>query len=106
MEGRKDSGGCGGEEDRYRCAAILHPLRRRILRLMREGGERGIDEIAAELDQPPGRIAGHVRVLARRNALAVVPRTRPNPPLYRWSPEAEWARKMLDEIDEQDAEGD
>lgn len=106
MAGLKDSGGCGEGEDRYRCAAILHPLRGRILRLMREGGERGIDEIAAELDQPPARIAGHVRILVRRNALAVVPRTRPNPPLYRWSPEAEWARKMLDEIDERDPEDD
>jgi DNA-binding transcriptional ArsR family regulator len=106
MAGRKDSGGCGEGEERYRCAAILHPLRQRILRLMRDGGERGIDEIAAELGQPRGRVAGHVRVLVRRRALAVVPRTRPNPPLYRWSPEAEWARKMLDEIDEQgDEEG-
>jgi DNA-binding transcriptional ArsR family regulator len=104
MSRRKDTGGCGEEENRQRCAAVLHPLRRRILRLLRDGAERGVDRIAAELDQPPGRIAGHVGILVSRGVLAVVPRTRPNPPVYRWSPGAEWARKMLDEIDEQDAE--
>jgi len=104
MAGRKDNDGCGEGEDRYRCAAILHPLRRGILRLMRDGSERGIAKIAAEIDQPPARVAEHIRILVRQNALKVVPRTKPNPPLYCWSPEAEWARKMLDEIDEQDAE--
>jgi hypothetical protein len=29
-----------------------------------------------------------------------VPRCRPAPPLYRWAPDADWARKMLDELDE------
>jgi hypothetical protein len=87
-------------ESHYRRAAFLHPLRGKILRRMSGGEEAGTSEIAAELDEAPGRIAHHLRILVRRRALKVVPRCRPAPPLYRWSPDAEWARKMLDELDE------
>jgi len=103
-EGRNS--GCGEGEDRRRGGAVLHPLRRGILRLLRDGQELGVDEIAAELDQPPARVAAHVRVLVRRGVLKAVPRTKPNQARYRWSPEADWARKLLDEIDEGDADGD
>jgi len=105
MAGTGDSG-CGKGEDRRRCAAVLHPLRRGILRLLGDGRELDVEEIAAELDQPPARVAAHVRVLVRRGALKIEPRTKPNRPRYRWSPEADWARKLLDEIDGHDAEGE
>jgi predicted transcriptional regulator len=104
MAGISDSG-CGEGEDRHRCGAVLHPLRRGILRLMRDGSELSVEEIAAELDEPPARVDAHVHVLVRCGALKIEPRTKPNRPRYRWSPEAGWARKLLDEIDEQDAEG-
>jgi DNA-binding transcriptional ArsR family regulator len=105
MAGTRDSG-CGEGEDRRRCATVLHPLRRGILRLLRDGRELDVDEIAAELDQSPARVAAHVRVLVRRGVLKIEPRTKPNRPRYRWSPDADWARKLLDEIDDGDADGD
>ncbi|MET0305612.1 MAG: helix-turn-helix domain-containing protein [Solirubrobacterales bacterium] len=95
--------GSGDEEKRqdreshYRCAAMLHPLRQRIARLLAGGAELGAAELAAELDEAPARIARHLRVLVRRGVLQVVPKRRPNPPLYRWSSEAEWAQEMLAE---------
>ena len=104
MAGSKDDGRRRDRENHYRCATLLHPLRNRILRLMLAGREAGAGEIAAELDEAPGRIAYHLRVLLRRDALKVIPKCRPAPPRYRWSPEAAWARKMLGEIDEQTSE--
>lgn len=91
------------KENHHRRAAVLHPLRRQVLRLLGDGDERGVAEIAVELDRRPARIAHHVRILTRRGALEVVPRCRPNPPLFRQAPDVEWARKMLDEIDDQDS---
>ncbi|HKB52297.1 MAG TPA: helix-turn-helix domain-containing protein [Solirubrobacterales bacterium] len=103
--GSEEGGKRRDKESHYRCATLLHPLRERILRLTRSDEEVGLSDIAAELDEAPGRVAYHLRVLIRRNALKVVPKCRPAPPLYRWSPAAEWARKMLDEIDELGSEG-
>jgi DNA-binding transcriptional ArsR family regulator len=106
MAGAEGGGKRRDRENHYHCAAILHPLRHRILRLMFNGPEAGVSEIADALDQPLGRVAYHVFVLVRHNALKTVPRRRPAAPLYRWSPDAEWARKMLGEIDEQGWEDD
>jgi DNA-binding transcriptional ArsR family regulator len=97
MAGSKDGGECPDREDRYRRAAIEHPLREEILRLLLDGRQAGAAEIAADLGEALGRILYHLRVLVRRGALKVVPKCRPAPPLYRWSPEARWARKMLGE---------
>jgi DNA-binding transcriptional ArsR family regulator len=105
MAGSRDSG-CGEGEDRRRCATVLHPLRRAILRLLGDDRELDVEEIAAELEQPQARVAAHVRVLVRHEALKIEPRTKPNRPRYRWSPDADWARKLLDEFDEGDADGD
>lgn len=105
MAESRDSG-YGKGEDRRRCGAVLHPLRRGILRLLRDGGELGLEEIAAGLDQPPARVAAHVRILVRCGALKVEPRIKPNRPRYRWSPDADWARKLLDEFDKRDADDD
>lgn len=105
MAGSKDGGKRRDKENHYRCAALLHPLRHRILVLMADGREIDRGEIAAELEEAPARIAYHVRVLLRRKALKVVPKCRPTPARYRWSPDAAWARKMLGEIDELDSDG-
>jgi DNA-binding transcriptional ArsR family regulator len=94
------SGGGGERRDKkshYRRAVLEHPLRRRILRLMLDGTDANAGEIAAELGEALGRIAYHLRVLVRREALKVVARRRPAPASYRWSPQAQWARKMLGE---------
>jgi hypothetical protein len=88
-------------ESHYRRAAMFHPLRQRIGRLLSGGvPEVGAGELSAELEQPVGRIAYHLRVLVRRRVLKVVPRRRPAPPLYRWSEDAGWAREMLVEGEE------
>jgi DNA-binding transcriptional ArsR family regulator len=105
MAGPKDSGRSRGGESHYRCAALLHPLRHRILRLMSAGEEAGPGEIAAELDEAPARIAYHLRLLVGRNALKVVPKRRPAAAHYRLAPDAEWVRKMLGEVDELGSEG-
>ena len=95
--GPRDGGRRRDGEDRDRRAAIEHPLRETILRLLLDGEPLGAAEIASCLDEPLGRIARHLRVLVKCRALKVVPRRRPAPPIYRFSPEAGWARKMLGE---------
>ncbi len=87
-------------ESHYRRAAMFHPLRQRIARLLSSGVEVAAAELSAKLEQPPGRIGYHLRVLVRRRVLKVAPSRRPNPPRYRWSDDARWAREMLVEEDE------
>lgn len=87
-------------ENRYRRAAMFHPLRQRIGRLLSGGVEVAAAELSVELGQPLGTISHHLRVLTRRRVLTVVPRRRPTPPLYRWSDDARWAEEMLVEEDE------
>jgi DNA-binding transcriptional ArsR family regulator len=88
-----------GREDYYRRAAMFHPLRQGIARLLSGGVEATAAELSVKLDQPFARIRYHLRILVRRRALKVVPKRRPNPPLYRWSDDARWAREMLVEED-------
>jgi predicted ArsR family transcriptional regulator len=78
-----------------RHTALWHPLRRRILRLMLDGREADAEEIAVELDEGLERILYHLHVLLRREALRATAQGRPAGALYRWSPQARWARKML-----------
>ncbi len=95
--------GVGDEQDRenhYRRATMLHPSRQRIARRLSDGEEASTAALAAQLEEPAGRVAYHVRVLVRRGVLKVVPRRRPKPPLYRWSADAQWAREMLAKEDE------
>jgi DNA-binding transcriptional ArsR family regulator len=87
-------------QDHYRRAAMFHPLRQRIARLLADGAEAGPAELSARLEQPLAGIRHHLRILVRRRALTVVPRRRPASPLYRWSDEAHWAQDMLAEEDE------
>lgn len=98
------AGSSGGKEhdkeNHYRQAAMFHPLRQRIARLLSGGGEVAAGELSAKLEQPLGRIAYHLRILVRRRVLRVVPKRRPAPPRYRWSEDARWAQEMLVEEDE------
>jgi Helix-turn-helix domain len=104
MAGLEDCGKDEGSEERYRCAAVLHPLRGRILRLFRSGREMSVVDISTELGQPLGRIGYHLRVLMRRRALKARSGCGGRRPLYRWAPRAHWARKLLDEMDARNAE--
>jgi DNA-binding transcriptional ArsR family regulator len=105
MAGAKDGGERRDKEDHYRRAALAHPLRRRILRLLLDGVEGGVEEIAAQLGEPPARVASHLRTLIKRDAVKARARGRLGA-RYRLAPEVEWARKMLDEYDSQDEEDD
>jgi DNA-binding transcriptional ArsR family regulator len=96
MAGTGGGGKRRDKENHYRQATLAHPLRQRILRLILDGTEADAAEIAAELDEALGRIAYHLRILVKRDALKVVARRRPSPARYRWSPHAQWARKMLE----------
>lgn len=82
-------------ENHYRRAAMFHPLRQRIARLLSAGSDISAAELSAKLGQPLGTIRHHLRVLTRRGVLKVVPKRRPTPPRYRWSDDAGWAREML-----------
>lgn len=93
--GREHSG--GGGRHRRRCAVMLHPLRQRIGRMLVDGRKASAAEIAAELDEAPARVAYHLRLLFRRGVLRAVPPGRPSAPVFRWSPDARWARKLLGE---------
>ena|ERR1041384_2819080 len=86
-------------EDHYRCAAVVHPVRSRLLRLVPDDGAVAAEQLAGEAGRRISRIAYHLRVLTRHGALCVVPRRRPRPPLYRHPADREWVRKLLDEID-------
>jgi predicted ArsR family transcriptional regulator len=101
--------GTGGGDSRrdmerhYREAAISHPLRQAILRLLSGGRQADEAEIAAELGERRGRIAYHLRVLVRRDALKATARGR-SPARYRRAPQAHWVRKLLDKDDEGEAQ--
>jgi hypothetical protein len=104
------AGSSGGKrcdrDDHYRCAAVMHPLRSQMLRLVPGDGEVGAERLAAEVGRRTSRIVYHLRVLTRHGALRVVPRRNPAAPLYRHPPERDWVRKLLDEIDPPGAEAD
>ncbi|HEX6687917.1 MAG TPA: helix-turn-helix domain-containing protein [Solirubrobacterales bacterium] len=97
MAGSGDGRKRRDKTNHYRHGALWHPLRRRILRLMFDGREADAGEIAIELNETLNKILYHLRVLLRREALKATARGRPAPALYRWSPQAQWAREMLSE---------
>jgi DNA-binding transcriptional ArsR family regulator len=81
-------------------AALRHPLRRRILRLMSDGREASPSEIAKQLGEDLSKVAYHVRVLADAGALEVSgeqPVRGATKHFYSESLDAEWAETMLDE---------
>jgi len=106
MAGSKDGRESRDKEQHYRRAALVHPVRQEILRLMLDGVEAGAAEIGAELGEAPGAIAYHLRVLTRRRALKGIAKDAPAAPYFRLAQNALWAREMLAELRKQDREDD
>ena len=80
-------------------AALGNPLRRQILRRMRDVEMISPVQLAAELELPITNVAYHVRVLARCGAVSLVekePVRGAVKHLYRSSLEAPWARQIID----------
>ncbi len=99
MEGTGNGRKGRGRTEHLRLAALFHPRRQAILRLLLGGREAASGEIAAALGSDRGRIGYDLRVLVRRGVLQGVARGKA-PPLYRWSPRADWARKLLEKNEE------
>lgn len=80
-------------------AALENPLRRQILRRMRDGQEISPLELSKELGHPISNVAYHVRVLARCGAVKLV-RVKhvrgATKHFYRSTLEPPWARQIID----------
>jgi DNA-binding transcriptional ArsR family regulator len=80
-------------------AALSHPLRRRILRLMEVEQPISPRELAILLEHPLPNVSYHVRVLADCEAVALVftePVRGSMQHFYRPSLEPPWARRILE----------
>ncbi len=94
------------DEEGALLAALRHPLRRRILRLMEAEEPISPSQLSIKLEHPLSNVSYHVRVLADCEAVALVftePARGSVEHFYRASVEAPWARDML-AIDEGDGE--
>lgn len=80
-------------------AALSHPLRRRILRRMREIEAISPQQMAKEFELPLSNVAYHVRVLAACGAVTIA-RVKPArgslKHFYRSSLEPPWAQQIID----------
>jgi len=79
--------------------ALGNPLRRRILRRMRDEDLISPRELAEDFRLPVSNVAYHVRVLAKCGAVTLVEETSVRGAvkhLYRSSLEAPWARQIID----------
>jgi DNA-binding transcriptional ArsR family regulator len=85
-------------DDNNLLAALRHPLRRQILRLMASEEAISPRELSGLLEQPLSNVSYHVRVLADCDAVALV-RTVPvrgsMQHFYRTAVDAPWARQIL-----------
>jgi DNA-binding transcriptional ArsR family regulator len=106
MAGSRDDGESCDRREHYRRAAVLHPVRIELLRLVPDDGDVEAARLAVELGGQRGRVAHHLRVLTRHGALRIVPRRRPAPPLYRHPANREWVRKLLDLAEAPDVDDD
>jgi len=79
--------------------ALSNPLRRQILRRMRDGDTLSPLQLAEEFDLPVSNVAYHVRVLADSGAVKLV-RVKPVrgalKHFYRSCLEPPWARQIID----------
>jgi DNA-binding transcriptional ArsR family regulator len=81
-------------------AALRHPLRREILRLLSDGRKASPSEIAEALELPLSNVAYHVRVLAECGVLKAAGKQQvrgATQHFYRSTLKAEWAQAMLEE---------
>lgn len=80
-------------------SALGNPLRRQILRRMRDGDSLSPQQLAAEFGKPVSTTAYHVRVLASCGAVTLV-RVKANrgavKHFYRSSLKPPWARQIID----------
>jgi DNA-binding transcriptional ArsR family regulator len=85
-------------DDNSLLAALRHPLRRQILRLMASEEAISPRELSVLLEQPLSNVSYHVRVLADCDAVCLV-RTIPvrgsMQHFYRTAVDAPWARQIL-----------
>ncbi|HEY6550288.1 MAG TPA: helix-turn-helix domain-containing protein [Solirubrobacterales bacterium] len=89
----------GGDKASDLFTALAHPVRRRILRKMIEGGGQiSPRELAIDLDEALSALSYHVRVLAECEAIKLV-RTKQirgsTQHFYRAAIRAQWARTAL-----------
>lgn len=85
-------------------AAVRHPLRRKILRLMPDGRKASPSDLAKVLDEPLSSIAYHVRVLVECKALKSASKRQTGGTtqhFYRRSAMPDWVREILEEDEEQ-----
>jgi DNA-binding transcriptional ArsR family regulator len=79
-------------------AALKHPLRRRILRVMADRKPISPRELAGALEEPLSTVSYHVRVLAENGVVKEVRRQQvrgATQHFYRWALKAKWAKTVL-----------
>jgi DNA-binding transcriptional ArsR family regulator len=84
-------------------SALKHELRRRILRLMADGEPISPRELSEPLGEPISNVSYHVRVLAEYALIESVEERQvrgATQHFYRFALDAEWARKVLEEVEE------
>jgi len=92
-------------DDNALLIALRHPLRRRILRVMRREEPISPRQLSIALEHPLSNVSYHVRVLADCQAVALVftePVRGSMQHFYRAAVEEPWARQML-ELDDDGA---
>jgi DNA-binding transcriptional ArsR family regulator len=85
-------------DDNDLLAALRHPLRREILRLMESEDAISPRQLSTLLEQPLSNVSYHVRVLADCEAVALVntvPVRGSMQHFYRNAVDAPWARQIL-----------
>jgi DNA-binding transcriptional ArsR family regulator len=86
---------------------LKHKLRRRILRVMVDGEPISPCELSKRLGDSVSNVSYHVRVLAKYAIVESVEDRQvrgATQHLYRFSMDAEWARKVLEEFEEEPPE--
>jgi len=89
--------------------ALKHKLRRRILRVMADGEPTSPCELSRRLGESVSNVSYHVRVLAEYAIVESVEDRQvrgATQHFYRFSLDAEWARKVLEEFEEDSPEQD
>ncbi len=93
-----EMGGLNRSDDNELLAALRHPLRREILRLMESEDAISPRQLSSLLEQPLSNVSYHVRVLADCEAVALVntvPVRGSMQHFYRNAVDAPWARQIL-----------
>ena len=91
-------GSLNRSDDNNLLAALRHPLRREILRLMAAEEAISPRQLSQLLEQPLSNVSYHVRVLADCNAVTLVhtiPVRGSMQHFYRSAVDAPWAREIL-----------